>query len=513
MYRNFLFDVLVLSCFLPTTLSQDGGCGPSRSCGSGCCSRYGYCGFGPDYCSTANCVATCDAKTECNPGYGAQWAMSDKCPLNVCCSQYGFCGTTSDFCGNSTVKSPSCGGTPSNQRTIGYYEGWSVSRKCDTMAPEEIPVGAYTHLNFAFASIDPSSFVITPTGPDQIDLYNRTTALKQQDPSLKVWISVGGWSMNDPNQTTFHTYSNLVASKGNQKAFADSLISFMQGYGFDGVDIDWEYPVAPERGGSSADLVNYVTFLQNLRQALDASGRYGLSITLPASYYYMQRFDIVNISKTIDWFNVMTYDLHGTWDATDPSSGNIVQAHTNLTEIDQTLQLLWRNSITPAQVVLGLGFYGRTFTLSDPSCTAPGCPFSGAGKAGPCTNSAGTLSYTEIERVVSAGGEVGIDRDAAVEQVVWDGDQWASYDDADTFAMKIDYANRRCLGGTMVWAVSLDARGTAASALSRSTGRRAVAQGGDRRAVAQGGDRRVAAAPSAQTQISGASSLKAPRLL
>ena len=383
-----------------------------------------------------------------------------------------------------------------------------MDRPCDTVPPEDIPVGAYTHINFAFASIDPSSFVVTPAGPDQIDLYKRTTALKEQDPSLKVWISVGGWSMNDPNETTFHTFSNLVASKGDQTAFINSLISFMQDYGFDGVDIDWEYPVASERGGSTADLVNYVTFLQNLRQALNASGQYGLSLTLPASYYYMQHFDIVNISKTIDWFNVMTYDLHGTWDATNnPSTDkNIVQAHTNLTEIDQSLQLLWRNNIAPDQVNLGLGFYGRTFTLSDPSsCTAAGCPFSGPGKAGPCTNTAGTLSYTEIERVVSAGGEkVSMDRASAVEEVVWDGDQWASYDDADTFAMKVDYANQRCLGGTMVWAVSLDARGTAASALERSTGRRA--------AIAQG-DKGVAARAQAQTQTSGGRSLKALRLL
>ena len=380
-----------------------------------------------------------------------------------------------------------------------------MDRQCDTVPPEDIPVRAYTHLNFAFASIDPSSFVITPTGPDQIDLYKRTNALKEQDPNLQVWISVGGWSMNDPNETTFHTFSHLAGSQGDQTTFVKSLISFMQKYGFDGVDIDWEYPVASERGGSTADLVNYVSILQNLRRALNAAGRYGLSITLPASYYYLQHFDIVNISRTIDWFNVMTYDLHGTWDATgNPSTANnIVQAHTNLTEIDQALQLLWRNNIAPQQVVLGLGFYGRTFTLSDPaSCTAAGCPFSGPGRAGPCTDTAGTLSYTEIERVISAGGNVSIDRDAAVEQVVWDDDQWASYDDADTFAMKIDYANQRCLGGTMVWAVSLDARGTAASALSRST---------DRRAAITQGDKGVAA--RAQTQTSGGSSLKALRLL
>lgn len=128
---------------------------------------------------------------------------------------------------------------------------------------------------------------------------------------------LGGWSMNDADQPTATTFSDLAALTSAQKAFFKSLLSFMTTYGFDGVDIDWEYPVALERSGKAADLKNYPTFLQNLKTALGSTGHnYGLSITVPSSYWYMQNFDIVAIEKTIDWFNVMTYDLHGTWDST-----------------------------------------------------------------------------------------------------------------------------------------------------------------------------------------------------
>jgi len=65
----------------------------------------------------------------------------------------------------------------------------------------------------------------------------------------------------------------------------------------------------------------------------------------------------------LDFFNVMTYDLHGTWDRDVKSIGNIVQAHTNLTEINMALSLLWRNNIDPANVNMGLGFYGRSMCL------------------------------------------------------------------------------------------------------------------------------------------------------
>lgn len=103
----------------------------------------------------------------------------------------------------------------------------------------------------------------------------------------------------------------------------------------------------------------------------------------------------------------MSYDLHGTWDSTNPmsvslppnsprndanallSSGSIVQAHTNLTEIKLATELFWRVDIAPHKIALGFGFYGRAFTLQDPSCTEPGCPFSGGADAGSCTATSG----------------------------------------------------------------------------------------------------------------------------
>lgn len=119
----------------------------------------------------------------------------------------------------------------------------------------------------------------------------------------------------DPGPTAA-TFSNLVGSTSNQQAFISSLISFMQTYGFDGVDLDWEYPVAPQRAGSASDFANYVTFIANLRAALTATGgSYGLTLTLPASYWYLRNFDIVHLEPYVDWFNFLSYDLHGTWDA------------------------------------------------------------------------------------------------------------------------------------------------------------------------------------------------------
>lgn len=106
------------------------------------------------------------------------------------------------------------------------------------MAPADIPLGYYTHINFAFALIDPDTYDIAPMSDDVAALYDDVTALKANQPDLEVWISIGGWSMNDPGPTQT-TFSNLSASETAQETFFDSLITFMLAHDFDGVDIDW----------------------------------------------------------------------------------------------------------------------------------------------------------------------------------------------------------------------------------------------------------------------------------
>jgi chitinase len=106
------------------------------------------------------------------------------------------------------------------------------------------------------------------------------------------------------------------------------------------IDFDWEYPGADDRGGGSHDGVNYTALLKELRVAIEASGKdYLVTFTAPTSYWYLQHFDIANMVRYVDWVNLMSYDLHGVWDSSDPIR-NQVLAHTNLTEIDLALDLV-----------------------------------------------------------------------------------------------------------------------------------------------------------------------------
>ncbi|KAJ6133731.1 class V chitinase [Penicillium sp. IBT 18751x] len=447
-----------------------GTCAPGTPCINGaCCSNTGVCSFSPSSCAADVCISNCNATAPC--GEYAK-AGEGNCPLNVCCSQFGFCGTTSDFCGTGCqsgygscgdVDRPSCSGTSAeNGRRIGYYESWadeSSSRLCDRRTPDEIPLVGLTHLNFAFTFFDPTTFEISPMTSAAAGLYKSFTGLKKKSPGLETWISIGGWTFNDDGNTpnTRTAFSDMASSSANRRNFIEALQNFMQSYGFDGIDIDWEYPAADDRGGSAADTDNFVKLLNEMRSSWGTS--YGISVTLPSSYWYLQGFDLSAMAKHLDWFNFMSYDIHGVWDSKNRYTGPYIRPHTNLTEIKEGLDLMWMAGVEPSKVVLGLGWYGRSFTLVDPSCSKPNgvCEFSGGGNPGSCTNSAGTLSIAEIKRIQASGvATESYDSTAAVKWITWNSNQWVSFDDGVTMMQKMKAANQLCLGGIMIWAMDMD---------------------------------------------------------
>jgi len=165
--------------------------------------------------------------------------------------------TPDEFSPLSALSTCGASSGSSDRRTVGYYESWSYSKSCG-WKPEDLYPQLLTHLNFAFALVGADNRIAS-MGPNDIELYRRTTALKSQNPALKVFISVGGWDAGAQG------FSRMASSAGNRATFISSVVAFMNTYAFDGIDIDWEYPVADDRGGVPADKANYVLcrFLQN----------------------------------------------------------------------------------------------------------------------------------------------------------------------------------------------------------------------------------------------------------
>jgi chitinase len=319
---------------------EDFTCGPGKPCSNqACCGPDGWCGYEPKYCGKG-CQSNCDAKAECGK-YAKK--PGQECPLNVCCSKYGFCGTSKDFCSkdcqsNCNQPKPSAPKTNTQQKIIGYWEGWNTNHACGTMTLGEIPVDLLTHLNVAFGFIG-KDFRITNMDGVSADMYKNVGNLKAKNPDLKIIIALGGWTFSDPGPWQA-IFPSLASSESNRAKFIKNLLGFLDEYGYDGVDFDWEYPGDKDRGGSEQDTANLVSLVKELQAAIKSSGRdYIVTYTAPTSYWYLRHFDPKAMEPYVDWINLMSYDLHGTWDR-NSSIGSQVLAHSNLTEIDLALDLV-----------------------------------------------------------------------------------------------------------------------------------------------------------------------------
>jgi chitinase len=181
------------------------------------------------------------------------------------------------------------------------------------------------HVNFAFASIDPRTHRLVPAHPEDVALYREFTAL--QSKGVKTWIAVGAWDMSDPGTPTHTAWSDMASAPENRKAFVESAVSFMEQHGFQGLDLDWEYPVDDKRGGGEDDTRNQIDLVVDLRKAF--GNRFGLSSVLAPDFWYLRHMDPKAMEAQVDWFNFMAYDLHGAWDGKKPHSSR-AGTHTDL---------------------------------------------------------------------------------------------------------------------------------------------------------------------------------------
>ncbi|KAL4954842.1 hypothetical protein BDW69DRAFT_193734 [Aspergillus filifer] len=357
--------------------------------------------------------------------------------LNLSAAQFYVCNSTSPCvngacCGvNEGEASGLCGYDPVNSCGSTCVSNCNATAECGKWAATP---GQTCPLNVCC-----SEYGFCGTTSEFCDSNCQSNCYQPTEPSCKsndVLKRVIGYFESWSNERTCDSWS-----PSDLPSFAKSLLNLIRMYGFDGVDLDWEYPVASDRGGSPEDMENYGKLIKQIRSTFDASGsELGISFTIPSSYWYLRHFDVPAYLQEdgADWANMMIYDLHGVWDGTDPYTGNITGAHTNLTEIQEAMDLLWRNDVDPSKI--------------------PGCPFTGGGEPGQCTDTSGILSYKEIMEIVEDVDIVGPfwEETAAVMYVNWDGNQWVSYDNNVTMKQKVDWANDHCLGGVMIWALDQD---------------------------------------------------------
>jgi chitinase len=342
---------------------------------------------------------------------------------------------------------------------LGYYESWAIYRNvgCNPTSPEEIDIDGnkYTHLSYSFASIN-SRFELEPWAGDyesEVPQFLQFNALKETYPSLTTLISVGGGLFNDPGPTLTR-FSETAKTAARRKKFASSCVKFCRTYNFNGVDIDWEYPGDPTRGGNPAiDKRNFVLLIEAIRSAFDnANEDFQLTMAVPVDQFTLDKgYDLFGLSKSINFFNLMTYDIHGDWDVP-----KIAGANTDMPFIFDSVQYFLDEGVSPNQMVLGLAAYGRTYKMAKKNCRTVGCRFVSGGPGG-CAGGKGYMPYFTIQQYVESGNyeSLNYNVNTGSMELVLKGNIWISYDSADTFQLKYTFASQSCFRGIMWWAVDL----------------------------------------------------------
>jgi len=293
--------------------------------------------------------------------------------------------------------------------------------------------------------------------------YTRFNAMKEQNPKLKTLLAVGGW--NHPMER----FTNSVATPESRAKLNKSIINWLRRWGFDGFDLDWEYP--GNRGSPAGDKQKFTAWCKELREAFEEEARTTgnerllLSAAVGAGKSTIDKaYEIGKIAKSLDFINLMTYDLHGSWEKT---VNNIApfKARSTETGANAFLNVEWASRYWLKQIaaggepstklILGLPTYGRSFTLASAKNNAVGAPAKGPGSAGRATKQTGFLAYYEICQQLKKGGTRVWDDDQQFPYAYW-GNQWVGYDDMESLKIKIDFIKKEGLGGGMFWALDLD---------------------------------------------------------
>ncbi|MFC8147113.1 glycoside hydrolase family 18 protein [Streptomyces paradoxus] len=360
------------------------------------------------------------------------------------------------------------GARAAGSKVIGYFTEWGTyDRKYYVKNIETSGSGTrLTHINYAFGNVTGGKCAMGDgyaatdrayTAAESVDgkadtwdqplrgNFNQLRKLKQKHPNLKVLWSFGGWTWS----------GGFGEAAKNPAAFAQSCYDLVENSKwadvFDGIDIDWEYP---NTCGATCDTSGKAAF-RNLMQALRAKfGPRNLvtaAITADATPGgKIDAADYAGAAPYVDWYNPMTYDFFGAWDATGPTAPHSpLTSYSGIPKADNhssaTIAKLKGLGIPASKLLLGIGFYGRGWTgvtQAAPGGTATG-PAAG-------TYEQGIEDYKVLRSTCPATGTVAGTAYAKC------GSNWWSYDTPATIGTKMNYKNQQGLGGTFFWELSGD---------------------------------------------------------
>lgn len=350
---------------------------------------------------------------------------------------------------------------PAQRKVIGYFPEWGVYEAHNFFTPDKVDYSGLTHLNYGFAVV--KNGVVTMHDTDKApglikDLDKRTEAA-----NVAHMISVGGW-----NNSQEGVFEAATATDAGIEKLANSMVSYMAQWHFDGLDFDWEYP------DTEAEKNQFTKLIQSLRTKLDAQGLkddkyYQLSAAVTTNHNNIQFINPAVTTPLLDSVNVMAYDIHG---AFDPLTGHNAPLYENSHDEDKDLNVAdtmtayvetW--NVPKTKLMMGIPYYGRGWGHVPGTELIPGLP--GMFNTGAATvkgawddadQFTGTNPWYVLKQKLASGEYTRYwDPESHVPYLYSKTKQeFLTYDDPQSIGEKVDYILDQGFGGAILWDISGD---------------------------------------------------------
>jgi len=321
--------------------------------------------------------------------------------------------------------------------------------------PGQVAAQKLTRINYAFANIQDGRIVAN----NPIDAPNLAAlvALRQQNPSLKVLVSAGGWTWSG-------NFSDMALTSQSRRVFIDSVVAFIRQYQLDGLDIDWEFPGQIGDGNRfrPEDKQNYTLLLKELRQRLNREQRslgrpLFLSVAAGADTDFLDHTEMGQVARYVDTINLMAYDYYEP--GSEPITGNHAPLYTDPADprhlsADRAIHEYEAAGVPARKIVLGVPFYGHVWAnvpATNHGLFQPGSKVPNA-----------FATYQNIlATMLNQGFTRYWDSASSVPYLYSDAkSQFVSYEDPQSLAAKCAYVQHEGLGGIMFWEYNGDPSGT-----------------------------------------------------
>jgi chitinase len=340
---------------------------------------------------------------------------------------------------------------PGPARLVGYLASWNVG---PSYAITDVPAGKLTHLNYSFATVSDSGECVMANPKIDPQNFAELRNLRRRQPSVRTSISIGGAGSSKQ-------FSPIAGSADARQRFAQSCVSFVKTHGFDGVDVDWEFPTDRDEGKAFTELLAELRRRLDDQAASDGS-RYILTAAAPAGPAHYLDLELDRIGSFVDWVNLMTYAFHGTWSTITNFDAPLFASTTDpsptlqriVYNTDAAVQAYLAAGLAPDKLVVGVPFYGYGWKgvpdvnhgLYQPPNGLP-----------PGTLAPGVFSYRDL----AANYVPTYTRywhDEALVPWLFNSQTgiMISYDDPESVGRKADYVREHSLGGAMIWELSAD---------------------------------------------------------